>query len=277
MGDNAIMGAIVGKRLRNGMSVVVVIVAIAGSEGTGAQGAGKRQVAKAERMAVVRPTVSQLTESAQTYDFNIPAKPLLSALADFTAATGVQVVRLNDEPILGTSRPVVGTFTAAQTLDRMLVGTGLSAPFSEATVVTLEGAMPRPSEGLRMAQTTSAAPRPPAADVLPAEPVTVQEQRPPVTGYVATRSTVGTKLDLPLLDVPQSIQVVPHEVITEQRAITLSDVLRNVSGFSLGVSSQSQRFGDRNVIFRGFTNNNYYTNGFKDAFNGTVQRHQLHV
>jgi iron complex outermembrane recepter protein len=120
-----------------------------------------------------------------------------------------------------------------------------------------------------MAQTTSAAPRPPAADVLPAEPVTVQEQRPPVTGYVATRSTVGIKLDLPLLDVPQSIQVVPREVITDQRAITLSDVLRNVSGFSAGVSSQSQRFGDRNVIFRGFTNNNYYTNGFKDAFNGT--------
>jgi iron complex outermembrane recepter protein len=62
---------------------------------------------------------------------------------------------------------------------------------------------------------------------------------------------------------------VPREVITDQRAVTLSDVLRNVSGFSPGVSSQSQRFGDRNVIFRGSTDNNYYANGFKDAFNGT--------
>jgi iron complex outermembrane receptor protein len=41
-----------------------------------------------------------------------------------------------------------------------------------------------------------------------------------------------------------------------------------VSGFSPGVNSQSQRFGDRNTIFRGFTGNNFYTNGFKDAFNG---------
>jgi hypothetical protein len=52
------MGAIVGKRLRNGMSVVPVVVAIAGSEGTRAQTAGKRQVAKVERMAVGRPTAS---------------------------------------------------------------------------------------------------------------------------------------------------------------------------------------------------------------------------
>ena len=36
-------------------------------------------------MAVVRPSVAQLAQSAQTYDFNILVKPLLAALADFTA------------------------------------------------------------------------------------------------------------------------------------------------------------------------------------------------
>ena len=89
-----------------------------------------------------------------------------------------------------------------------------------------------------------------------------------MTGYSATRSATGTKIELPLLDVPQSIQIVPRQVIEDQRALTLSDALRNVSGFSPGVTSQSQRFGDRNTIFRGFTGNNFYTNGFKDAFNG---------
>jgi outer membrane receptor for monomeric catechols len=87
--------------------------------------------------------------------------------------------------------------------------------------------------------------------------------------YNPKSSTTGTKIDVPLRDVPQSIQVVPRQVIEDQRAITLSDVLRNVSGFSPGVNSQSQRFGDRNVIFRGFAVNNYYTNGYKDAFNGS--------
>jgi hypothetical protein len=82
------MGAIVDKRLRKRLSVAVIVVAVvAGSEWTEVQTAGKRPVAKAERKAVVRPTASQPTESAQTYDFNIPAKPLLSALADFTAVT----------------------------------------------------------------------------------------------------------------------------------------------------------------------------------------------
>jgi outer membrane receptor protein involved in Fe transport len=82
-------------------------------------------------------------------------------------------------------------------------------------------------------------------------------------------STTGTKIEAPLRDIPQAIQVVPRKVIDDQRAITLSDVLRNVSGFSPSVNSQSQRFGDRSVIFRGFTVNNYYTNGYKDPFNGS--------
>jgi iron complex outermembrane recepter protein len=87
--------------------------------------------------------------------------------------------------------------------------------------------------------------------------------------YNPSTSTTGTKIEAPLRDIPQSIQVVPRKVIDDQRAITLSDVLRNVSGFSPSVNSQSQRFGDRSVIFRGFTVNNYYTNGFKDPFNGS--------
>jgi iron complex outermembrane receptor protein len=113
----------------------------------------------------------------------------------------------------------------------------------------------------------SSTPPQPAASSLTLPEVTVQDTRE--QGYVATRATTATKIDVPLLDIPQSIQVVPRQVIDEQRAITLSDVLRNVSGFAPSINSQSQRFGDRNTIFRGFTVNNYYTNGYKDPFNGT--------
>ena len=86
--------------------------------------------------------------------------------------------------------------------------------------------------------------------------------------YNPKTATTGSKLEAPLRDMPQSIQVVPRSVIDDQRALNLSDVLRNVSGFSPSVNSQSQRFGERNAVFRGFTTNNYYTNGFKDPFNG---------
>jgi iron complex outermembrane recepter protein len=87
--------------------------------------------------------------------------------------------------------------------------------------------------------------------------------------YNPTSAPTATKIDVPLRDLPQSIQVVPRQVIDDQRALGMSDVLRNVSGFSPSVNSQSQRFGERNAIFRGFTTNNYYTNGFKDTLNGS--------
>jgi iron complex outermembrane recepter protein len=96
--------------------------------------------------------------------------------------------------------------------------------------------------------------------------VTVQEAR---ENYPINRATTATKIEAPLMDIPQSIQVVPRQVIEDQRAVNLSDVLRNVSGFSPSVNSQSQRFSERDAIFRGFSGNNYYTNGFKDPFNGS--------
>ena len=113
----------------------------------------------------------------------------------------------------------------------------------------------------------SSTPPQPATAPMTMPPVTVQETRE--QKYTAPSATTATKLDTPILDVPQSIQVLPRQVIDEQRALTLSDVFRNVSGFSPGVTSQSQRFGERNFIFRGFTGNNYYTNGYKDPFNGS--------
>jgi hypothetical protein len=102
------------RRLRNGAAVVFIVMAV-GAEGeeVGALAAGKRQLAKAERMARARLSPPQLVQASQTDDFNIPAKPLLPALADFTAAARIQVVRPDAEAVSGTSQSVSGTFTAA--------------------------------------------------------------------------------------------------------------------------------------------------------------------
>lgn len=105
---------------------------------------------------------------------------------------------------------------------------------------------------------------PPGAIELPG--VTVEGSGEQI--YNPSRAAVGTKIDLPLMDVPMSIEVIPRQIIDDQRALSLADVLRNVSGFSPSITSQSQRFGDRNFILRGFTVNDFLTNGYKDAFNG---------
>jgi iron complex outermembrane receptor protein len=101
------------------------------------------------------------------------------------------------------------------------------------------------------------------------EVVVQEEQEQEDEGYAVDDASTATKTDTPIIDIPQSIQVVPHRVIEDQRATSLTEILRNVSGFSPSVNSQSQRFGDRDIIFRGFVTNNYFTNGYKNAFNGS--------
>src|ERR1700745_3544377 len=51
-------------------------------------------------------------------------------------------------------------------------------------------------------------------------------------GYQATNSSIG-RLPVPLLDTPQTVNVVTQQIIQEQRATTMEDALRNVSGITL--------------------------------------------
>jgi iron complex outermembrane recepter protein len=66
-------------------------------------------------------------------------------------------------------------------------------------------------------------------------------------GYVVPKSNVGTRTNAKLRDVPQGIQVIPRQVIEDQAANDIEDVLRNVSGVA-------QQGGDpaREIRIRGF-------------------------
>ena len=79
--------------------------------------------------------------------------------------------------------------------------------------------------------------------------------------YVAPTSVSGTKTEAPLRDVPQTINVVPAQVIRDQAAGSLQDVLKNVPG--LGMSTGD---GQRDQVFiRGFTAiGDQFVDGFRD-------------
>lgn len=49
-------------------------------------------------------------------------------------------------------------------------------------------------------------------------------------GYRVPDATTATRTDTPIRDIPQSIQVIPQQVIQDQGGRNLNDVLRNVSG-----------------------------------------------
>ncbi|PIG94171.1 TonB-dependent siderophore receptor [Gloeocapsopsis sp. IPPAS B-1203] len=82
-------------------------------------------------------------------------------------------------------------------------------------------------------------------------------------GYKVPNASVGTRTDTPLRDIPQSIQVVPQEVLQEQRATRLGDALRNVTGVN-----PTRGSGDRADSFtiRGFEifSGNVLNNGLLD-------------
>ncbi|MEM9093125.1 MAG: TonB-dependent receptor plug domain-containing protein, partial [Cyanobacteria bacterium P01_F01_bin.53] len=77
--------------------------------------------------------------------------------------------------------------------------------------------------------------------------------------YVEPTAATGTRTDTPLRDIPQSIQVIPREVIEDQQVIRLGDALRNVSSVVRG----AQTFNGERFIIRGFDNAAILRDGFR--------------
>jgi iron complex outermembrane receptor protein len=80
--------------------------------------------------------------------------------------------------------------------------------------------------------------------------------------YTVEEATTATRTDTPLKDIPQSIQVVPQQVIEDQQVNRLEDALRNVSGVSAGDSfgGTTERF-----VIRGFAQNTTLVDGFRQG------------
>ncbi|YCM42332.1 TonB-dependent siderophore receptor [Verrucomicrobiaceae bacterium 227] len=75
------------------------------------------------------------------------------------------------------------------------------------------------------------------------------------------------KFVAPLRDIPQTIAVIPKEVIREQNAATLRDVLKNVPGISLQAGEGGAAPGD-NLSMRGFNSrNDIFIDGLRDLGN----------
>jgi catecholate siderophore receptor len=87
-----------------------------------------------------------------------------------------------------------------------------------------------------------------------------------VEGKADTYQTVSSQIDriaTPILDTPQTIAVVPEQVMDEQRATTVRDALRNVSGITMS-AGEGGRQGDT-FILRGFSGqNDVFRDGSRD-------------
>ncbi|MBW4477600.1 MAG: TonB-dependent siderophore receptor [Tolypothrix brevis GSE-NOS-MK-07-07A] len=109
---------------------------------------------------------------------------------------------------------------------------------------------------------TETATKPPDTPPVEEKPVTEKPQEKPddaielvVTGeqdgYNVPNSSTATRTDTPIRDIPQSIQVVPQEVLRDQNVNSLDEALRNVTGVTSEFGAETFQGALYNI--RGFT------------------------
>ncbi len=101
-----------------------------------------------------------------------------------------------------------------------------------------------------------------ADDSVKLDSVTVKGER---DGDYKTESASSVKYTAPLLDTPQTVTVVPQKVIAEQQALSLRQVLSNVSGITFTAGEGGGGSGD-SINIRGFSANaNMQIDGLRDS------------
>jgi catecholate siderophore receptor len=175
--------------------------------------------------------VSAGAQSSSTFRFSIPAGTIATAVEQFQTVTGIRVELASDSLRDLPSAGVAGVMTARQALDRLLAGTGLGYAFTDPGVARL--------------------------DIRTSE-------RVDVTGDV--RDVSSPKFTQPLRDIPQTISVIPQEVIQSQGATTLRDVLRNVPGITFQAGEGGGGLPGDNFTMRGFSaGNDMFVDGLRDT------------
>ncbi|MBS7812073.1 TonB-dependent receptor [Roseococcus pinisoli] len=101
----------------------------------------------------------------------------------------------------------------------------------------------------------------PAAGTVTLPTLAVEGQRGATDGYQAIRSGTAMRTDTPLRDTPQSISVVPREVLSDQAAVNLEQALRYVpgAGFAQGEGNR-----DTPVLRGQSTTADMFTDGVRD-------------
>lgn len=188
--------------------------------------------------------------AAQTFDVDIPAQALPSALEALAQQTGIKPFYPDGIVAGKTARAVSGRMTAEQALTRLLSGSGLHYRFNGKQAVAITPAAPS-------GQST------PSSDPSTLPAVTVSSYFDPdeaPASYSARSASTATKTAEPIFNTPFSIQVVPQQVIQDKQAVRLADAVENVSGVRKSNSSGGVY---DNFIIRGFQVTDIFRDGFR--------------
>jgi iron complex outermembrane receptor protein len=80
--------------------------------------------------------------------------------------------------------------------------------------------------------------------------------------YIENDASTATRTNTPLRDIPQSIQIVPQQVIEDQNVNRLDEILRNTSGVASGDSFANTT---ERLVIRGFAQDTILRDGFSQS------------
>jgi iron complex outermembrane receptor protein len=169
--------------------------------------------------------------TATLTNFDIPAGDIGPALTDWAAQSHVRLVASTDALKGVKTDGVKGVYAPEEALDRLLSNTELRSNFTGKRTVTILS----PSSLDANAQAS-----------LPTIDVTESGNKQGADStYVPTNSTGGSKTNTPLIEIPQTINVITAKQISDQGAQSVSQALRYTPGVlaeSFGGSSQFDAF-----------------------------------
>src|ERR1700761_3213503 len=196
---------------------------------------------------------AQVMQDAPRIDFTIPAQPLATALIAFGKQANVQVLTAGCTIARFRSLGATGNFTAAAALSKLLENTGLVFEFTDKGTVVVT--LPEPA-----GKTASPSkPRPQATELTAVEANAMISRD---VGFKASLTSVGSRNDADLIDVPQSVSVVTRELMDSQQSLTVEDAVRNVAGVAFVEGSdglplfQIRGFYTGNGLIDGMPNSN---------------------
>lgn len=196
----------------------------------------------------------------------------------FTGITEVSITNQNANTIQvvvtgEVSVPTVELFDGDEGLIFSFTPVTSSTPQAEAQPSVTPPQVEQPTSETPTNETPSAEPT-----VQADEPIELVVTGSQDSGYRVPDANTATKIDTPLIEIPQAIQVIPRQVIEDQKVQQVGEVLRNVSGVNVKTDYASSV---STYIIRGFDTNANLRNGFRqdnfEAFTDTATIERIEV
>lgn len=216
----------------------------------------QRKVAAASLgMALTLPFSAMV--QAQQVSLDIPAQSLAGALRQLGQQANLQILYSPNDVANRRSPGARGNYAPADALAAVLAGSGLRYSVDGNTVTLVS---PNDSSALEVAPTSI-------------NSTGLGETTEGTGSYTTGVTSTATKLPLSIRETPQSVTVVTRQVMDDQAATSIGDVLKHTPGVSVQ-AYDSDRF---EYSARGFAITNYQYDGVNTIYDGVYDQGTTHV